>query len=312
VWHRVSVPQPPPSIRHVRAWLTDWELPVPPRVRPLAGGFTSHVWRIDVGESVYVAKLAYQPRADVDSGLRAAAILARHGLRTGPALHTRAGELTRHVQYPAGHWHALAVLRFVDGEPLDWRTTEALRIAGTTLGTLHRVLLEDGSLALEDQLFGYLIDDNAWDRQPNLQPIITRAVAAVRSFEARCPVTYGPIYGDGLQVRVDTCDGTIGLIDWGTVSRGPLLFDVALAVHAAQRAGHVDLTELFAPYLARAPMRPAELDGLRYYEALMWARSAKYFGYRLQHQVLLGDSRPRANAESLASALAALERLVGE
>jgi Ser/Thr protein kinase RdoA (MazF antagonist) len=281
-------------------------------VRPLAGGFNSHVWRIDVGESVYVATLAYQLRADVDSGLRAAAILARHGLRTGPALNTRAGELTRLVQYPAGHWHALSVLRFVDGEPLDWRTTEALRIAGTTLGTLHRVLLEDGSLALEDQLFGYLIDDNAWDRQPNLQPIITRTVAAVRSFEARCPVTYGPIYGDALQVRVDARDGAIGLIDWGTVSRGPLLFDVALAAHAAQRAGHVDLTELFAPYLARAPMRPAELDGLRYYEALMWARSAKYFDYRLQHQVLLGDSRPPANAESLARALAALERLVGE
>jgi Ser/Thr protein kinase RdoA (MazF antagonist) len=181
-----------------------------------------------------------------------------------------------------------------------------------SLGTIHRVLLEDGALQLQDQLFGYLVDHNAGGCQPGLQAIVARAVAAVRSFEAECPVTYGPIYGDALQVRVDTRDGSIGLIDWGTVSRGPLLFDVALAVHAAQRAGHVDLTEFFAPYLARAPMRPAELDGLRYYEALMWARSAKYFGYRLQHQVLLGDSRPRANAESLARALAALERLVGE
>jgi Ser/Thr protein kinase RdoA (MazF antagonist) len=292
--------------------LADWELPAPLRVQPLAGGFTSHVWRIDVGESSYVAKLAYQPREDVDDGLRAAAILARHGLRTGPALHTRAGELIRLVRYPAGHWHALAVLRFVEGEPLDWRTTEALRIAGTTLGSLHRVLLEDGSLELQDQLFHYLIDDNAWGCQPDLQPIVARAVAAVRSFEAERPITYGPIYGDGLQVRGSTRDESIGLIDWGTVSHGPLLFDLALSVHAAQRAGHVDLTEFFAPYLAKAPIQPAELDGLRYYEALMWARSAKYFGYRLRHQVLLGDPRPRANADSLARARAALERLVDE
>ena len=259
---------------------------------------TSSSWRIS--------------RADVANGLRAAAILAHKGLRTGPAVQTRAGGLTRLVQYPTGHWHPLAVLQFVEGEPLDWRTTEALRMAGTMLGTLHRVLLEDGSLELQDQLFRYLIDDDAWGRQPNVQPSVARAVTAVRSFEAECSVTYGPIYGDGLQVLVDKRDGSIGLIDWGTVSRGPLLFDLALTVHAAQRAGHVDLTELFTSYLATAPMRTAELEGLRYYEALMWARSAKYFGYRLQHQVLLGDPRPGANAESLARALATLERLVGE
>jgi Ser/Thr protein kinase RdoA (MazF antagonist) len=117
---------------------------------------------VDAGESVHVTKLAYQPRASVENGLRAAAILARHGLRTGPAVHTRAGELTHLVDYPAGHWHALALLRFVDGKPLDWCRPEALRIAGETLGTIHRVLLDDGSLELQDQPFRYLIDDTAW------------------------------------------------------------------------------------------------------------------------------------------------------
>ncbi len=58
----MSVPQPAPTIRQVLTWLADWEFPVPPRVEPLMGGFTSHVWRIDVGEAVYVVKLAYQPR----------------------------------------------------------------------------------------------------------------------------------------------------------------------------------------------------------------------------------------------------------
>ena len=306
----MAVPQVPPSIACVRTWLAAWDLPTPARLRPLAGGFTSHVWRIDAGESVFVAKLAYQPPADVDNGLRAAAILAHHGLRTGPAVPTRDGALTRLIQYPAGQWHALAVMGFVDGEPLDWRTHGALRIAGQTLGTMHRVLLEDGSLELPDQLFGYLLGEAAWGPQPEIQPLIGRAVAAVRAFEARCPVTYGPIYGDGLQVRVEARSGTVGVIDWGTVSHGPLLFDLALAAYAARRAGHVDLTALWSSYLAVAPVQAAELAGLRAYEALLWARSAKYFGYRQKHQVLLGDPRPGANAEALARAVTALEQVL--
>jgi Ser/Thr protein kinase RdoA (MazF antagonist) len=216
------------------------------------------------------------------------------------------------VEYPAGHWHALAVLRFVDGEPLDWCAPDAVRIIGNTLGIIHRVLREDSSVELHDQLFTYLIDDTAWGHQPEIEPLIACAVAAVRSFESEYPVTYGPIYGDGLQVRVNGRDGAIGVIDWGTVSRGPLLFDLALVVHAARRAGHLDLSELWRSYLAVAPMQPAELDGLRYYEALMWARSAKYFGYRLNHQVLLGDPRPGANTESFVYAVTALKRLIDE
>jgi Ser/Thr protein kinase RdoA (MazF antagonist) len=122
------------------------------------------------------------------------------------------------------------------------------------------------------------------------------------------PVTYGPIYGDGLQLRVDGRDGSIGLIDWGTVCRGPLLFDLALAAH---HAGQVDLSELWAGYLAVGPLQPAELAGLRHYEALMWARSAKYFAFRLEHRVRLGDARRGANQAALARAVSALQRLLG-
>ena len=308
----MDMPSASPSISRLPIWLGGWDLPTPVHARPLDGGFTSHVWRIDSGESAYVAKLAYQPPNDVENGLRAAAILARHGLRTGPALPTRAGGLTKLVEYPAGHWHALAVLRFVDGEPLDWRAADAVRIVGNTLGIIHRFLREDSSVELHDQLFTYLIDDKAWGHQLEIEPLIACAVAAVRSFESECPVTYGPIYGDGLQVRVNGRDGAVVVIDWGTVSRGPLLFDLALAAHAARRAGHIDLSELWRSYLAVAPMQPAELDGLRYYDALMWARSAKYFGYRLNHQVLLGAPRPGANTESFVYAVTALKRLIDE
>jgi hypothetical protein len=94
------VPQPHPPIDPVKAWLADWELSTSLRVRRMAGGFTSHVWRFETSESRWLAKLAYQPPSDVANGLRAAAIVAKSGLNTGPALLTRNRELTRLVEYP--------------------------------------------------------------------------------------------------------------------------------------------------------------------------------------------------------------------
>jgi hypothetical protein len=194
----VRVPQPPPPITCVKTWLADWDLPAPLRVRRIAGGFTSHVWRLEANESTWVAKLAYQPARDVENGLRAASIVTRTGLNTAEPLLTRNGELTRLVQYPSRQFHALAVLRFGEGQPLDWGGVGSLAIVGKTLGTIHRALLDEGSLELPDHLFSYLVKDDAWGHHPELQPLITRAIDAIRSFEVRQPVTYGHIYGDGL------------------------------------------------------------------------------------------------------------------
>jgi Ser/Thr protein kinase RdoA (MazF antagonist) len=203
------------------------------------------------------------------------------------------------------------VLRFVQGQPLDWRARDALSIVGNTLGAIHHALLQDGSLELKDQLFTYLVKDDTWGSHPELQPLLIRAIDGVRTFEGHQHITYGPIYGDGLQVRIDPRDGSVGVIDWGTVSFGPLVFDLALAAEGAQRAGHRDLSALWASYLDVGPVRPEELEGLPLYEALMWARSAKYFAYRLQHGVSLGDARPGANERSFARAWTALHRRVG-
>jgi Ser/Thr protein kinase RdoA (MazF antagonist) len=139
----------------------------------------------------------------VENGLRAAAIVARSGVNTGPALPTRDGELLRLVEYPIQKFHALAVMQFVEGQPLDWRADGSLAIVGKTLAIIHRALLTDGSLELPDQLFSYLLTDDVWGHHPELQPLLTRAIDAVRTFEAHQRVTYGSIYDDGLQVRID-------------------------------------------------------------------------------------------------------------
>ena len=101
------------------------------------------------------------------------------------------------------------------------------------------------------------------------------------------------------------------MIDWGTVSFGPLVFDLALAAEGARRARRRDLRELWASYLDIGPIRREELEGLPYYEALMWARSAKYFAYRLQNGVSLGNAAPGANERSFHRAWKALQDLVG-
>jgi hypothetical protein len=60
---------------------------------------------------------------------------------------------------------------------------------------------------------------------PERQPLLARAIDAVLTFEAHQRVTYGPIYGDRLQVRIHPHTASAGVIDWGTVSFGPLVFD---------------------------------------------------------------------------------------
>jgi Ser/Thr protein kinase RdoA (MazF antagonist) len=153
------VPPPPPPNTCVRAWLAAWDLPTPLRLRRAAGGFTSQVGCLETTDKTWIAKLAYQPPRDVANGLRAAAIVAKGGLNTGVPVANRDGGLTCLVEYPVGQFHALAVLRFVQGQPLDWRARDSLSIVGKTLGAIQHALLQDGSLELQDQLFTYLVKD---------------------------------------------------------------------------------------------------------------------------------------------------------
>jgi Ser/Thr protein kinase RdoA (MazF antagonist) len=102
------------------------------------------------------------------------------------------------------------------------------------------------------------------------------------------------------------------LIDTGAVGWGPLLFDVAIMLDAfPQSEKIVEQHEQFlTTYLAAAPIQSGELAGLRQYAALHWAQLAKYFAWRLAHDVRLGDADPDGNARSLAEVRAALESLL--
>lgn len=292
----------PPSDNIIRAALGAWRLVEPVTVSHLAQGFTSDVWLVRTPDVRLVAKLAYDDQSAFEGGLRAAAIADRCGIPSGAPLLTANGELTVMVAALPGQRHPLALLRFVAGEPLDLRAPDAAHVVGGMIGHVHRALREAGNaLDLPDRLFPFLTEEQPelGARFPWLMPAIQRAIGAVREFEATMPVTYGITYGDDMEFVRETGTGRIGLLDWGTVGRGPLLFDLAIAVEMLHRAGSEGRIPLVCNYVAEAAVTPDETRGLDRYIALLWARQARFFAWRIAHNATTGNVRPDGNEHAL-------------
>lgn len=105
--------------------------------------------------------------------------------------------------------------------------------------------------------------------QPGFAELIHRACTAAREFEARREVTGGVIWADRVEIVLEKETGRVGVIDWGAIERGPLLFDVALALLWLFPKGSQASEEFLHTYLAAAPVRSDELEGLPYYTALL-------------------------------------------
>lgn len=96
------------------------------------------------------------------------------------------------------------------------------------------------------------------------------------------------------------------------IINGPLLFDIALSVLWYFPEGSQLYEPFLHAYFAEAPMTAGELAGLPYYKALLWARQAKYFAYRVSANVTLGGSGSVENLKSFTEARQQLEQLLAE
>jgi Ser/Thr protein kinase RdoA (MazF antagonist) len=271
------------SVTMLRAALTSWPVPTPLTVRRLLGGVTSDAFLLTVGGKKYVAKLTYEHQQVVATGLRAAELVAAHSdLATARPLRTTAGELSVMVECPPGKHHPLAVLHHVAGRRLAWRAPAAPHILGRVLGTVHSVLRqEDFDTGGENRLFAYLDDESHEIGEPRrVRRALKDTVAAVRRFQATTAVTYGVIYGDGLDVRIDLSSGRIGLIDWGGISWGPLLLDLAMTARQLRPSGPAAVDGFLGAYLERSPLKPTELDGRSLYERLFVASRVRFHAFR--------------------------------
>lgn len=287
-----------------------WPLPSPRLVRRLPAGFTSEVWLVEAGGAHFVAKYADQSQEALEAGLFAAELAERHGITSGAPLRTKEGALSLLVTEPSGQRHPLALLRFVEGSPLNDAEPGAASLYGQVLGRTHTLLqglIQQVTLDVYDFL---LQEEDYVVSQPGLAELIRRACTAARAFEARRAVTSGVIWADRVEIVLEKETGRVGVIDWGAIERGPLLFDVALTLLWLFPKGSQASEEFLHAYLAAAPITSDELEGLPYYTALLWARQAKFFAYRVAGNVTLGDPHPRRNVQRLVEARQALEHFV--
>lgn len=293
--------------------LQSWPLPEPPIVQRLPGGFTSEVWLVESGKERFAAKYAYQSQKYFDGGLYAAELVEQHGITSGAPLRTKEGALSLLVPGPHGKTEPLALLRFVPGAPLNLAEPESAALYGNLLGRTHRILLNESDTHIAGSIYDFIQSEEAHvTAQTGLSSLIHQAVEAARAYEARHPVTMGIIWGDRIEIIREQRTGCIGIIDWGVIGHGPLLFDIALSVLWLFPEGGQMYEPFLHAYFAEAPIVVSELSGLPYYKALLWARQAKYFAYRVFANVTLGGSGSAENLKSFTEARQQLEQLLAE
>ena len=290
--------------------LEAWNLSPPLTIRHLTSGFTSDIWRVETGDGCFIAKYTEQSQEAFEKGLHAAGVVEQEGISSGAPLATKKGALSVLVEGAHGKYQPLALLRYVSGDPLQFSEPDAASLYGHLLGYTHRLLLssfaEKDFLSLNEFLHQ---EDEYVTAQPHLAPLIHQTLEKTRAYEAQNPVTYGVIWSDRMEIVREKETGQVGIIDWGAMGWGPLVFDVALSLlwlfPERSQASH----EFLQAYLAGAPISVQELQGLPYYQALFWARQAKYFAYRLAARVTLGDAT-EGNARHFTEARQHLERLL--
>ncbi|TXR55715.1 phosphotransferase enzyme family protein [Quadrisphaera setariae] len=280
-------------------------------VQPLGGGMNSRTWVVEVtapcGQvgrwaAKQVAPALHPP---FRRGLLAASLVEGAGVRAGVPRPTVGG--ADHADLPDG---PLALLRWVDGTPLDDDDDDAPALMGAALGTAHRVLrgVDDGSAARFPpwpELEGDHLDVEPWVR-----PAVAGALATYRDLLAgsgggalggsSVGLLHADPAPDAFLRPVSGDDPRCGLIDWSSAEHGPLLYDVASAVMyvGGYERGRA-LVEAYAEVVAPEADAAALLPQVEVLLGLRQAVQAAYFARRLAVDDLTGIDGPEGNLEGL-------------
>jgi homoserine kinase type II len=258
-----------------REWLGD------DVVRTPLEAMNSSTWLVESASERYILKVSVPAE---EPGLEAAAWLDARGIRTGAPLRTavRDGRL-------------VALLRFVDGEPLTFNDEEAV---GATLARVH-LLLRDAPVPEHMDRWPWPWLDPTVIEEPKLR---SAAIAAIDRAEQLAPsLTHGILHGDPAVEAFLDAGGDIGLIDWGGSCHGPLLYDVASAWMYTR-----NYDELIDAYARTGPLDRDELAHTPDFLAFRLALQAWYFSTRLAAHDLTGLESQADNEEGLGHARAGL------
>lgn len=218
---------------------------------PTGVGYNSRTWEVRTGTQRCVVKaVPGQSAAKFTAGLEIARIVNGDTVLTGCPLPTATGAIT----VSAGDW-CWALLRYVDGDPIDQHDTQHLALMGATLGRIHTALRDtppgpgirrwdDPQESLPDAPF---LRDEPW-----ILAALDEAAVALPA-----DLTVGLIHCDPAPHEFRVRRAGVGLLDWGEVTYAPLLFDVATVI--THLDDEIDPAPLVSAYLAEAPVKPAEV-----------------------------------------------------
>lgn len=281
----------------VVAALGHWDLGEHTAVRRHGRGMNSATWLVSTEAGRWIAKaVPASMAAQFEAGLVAAARLEAAGLPAGAPLATRTGALSVAV---AGR--QLALLRYAGGRELDPTDPAEQRLWGATLARAHAILQ---ALPPPTGVQGWhWVDPTAphLDAEPWVRPAVQAAVERLQALQESLPLTYGVLHADPApEALLVDARGDAAIIDWGSVTWGPLLYDLAsMRLYAGNER---IFSNALAGYLGVMPLRPEEVAALPGLLRFRWAVQADYFARRIWRHDLTGIAGPSENDDGLADA----------
>ena len=273
----------PIPIGLVRGALDAWDLGgADVVVEPIPPGATADVFLVQRGDDRWVAKYAYQDVASFDAGLAVSEVLDLPDWSVAtPARTSRDGARYVVVPWPDGADHALALLRWVDGRPLEHDAPGHVECKATVCARVHAPLID-----LDPAVVGLEVPRQdappdplpPWDLGPHqwLDEVFVDLQQQTIGWRDADGVRSGVGVWDGPDVRIGE-DGTIGLIDFGHVAYQPLVNVVANRSLSGDDQGRASLPRFLDALQRHLPLTAEELaalDCFRRYNVAIYARWA--------------------------------------
>jgi Ser/Thr protein kinase RdoA (MazF antagonist) len=285
------------------AGLHAWQLGTIVSVRRHGHGLNSATWMVTADTGVWIVKaVPATGAAQFNAGLAVAAHLEAAGQRAGAPPVTRMGDLSMTMADAQ-----VAVLPFIAGRAIDPTNRSEQQLWGTTLGRAHCILRRAARPAGVMEWHWVDVTAAHLDVQPWVRPAIREAVAEVSAVQQCMPLTTGLLHADAgpTSILIDA-SGQMAIIDWGAVTWGPLVYDVASSRICLQ--DDTGFGRFLSGYLGMVPLPAEELTALPTFVRFRWAVQADYFAPRLWRHDSTGLADVTDNEKGLAEAC---RRLLG-
>ena len=228
----------------------------------------------------WVAKYNYDYREHFEVGLRVSQVvhdrIANDRVEVAVAVPTTTGALADMVEWPDGHHHPLALLTYVQGDPLRADDLDAATIVGDICGQVHASLLDVQPEHVGLRHLPGEPDFDHPDRDAGEHAWLHRLARRLdrETRERRHEVRQAVSVWDGPDIRRTLT--SVGLVDFGHCGLQPIAHVVA------NRSLLVSLTDesRLEPFLAAVehhlPLTPTERDLLPRYRMLNAAIYARW------------------------------------